>query len=62
LAFEGERYHDLQRLKRDVVRGANYPASARTIAFSNFRRIMPIPQGELDANPTIKTQQNPGWN
>ncbi len=62
LAFEGERYHDLQRLKRDVVRGANYPASARTIAFSNFRRIMPIPQGELDANPTIKAQQNPGWN
>ena len=61
LAFEGERYHDLQRLKRDVVRGANYPASARTIAFSNFRRIMPIPQGELDANPTIKAQQNPGW-
>ena len=62
LAFEGERYHDLQRLKRDVVRGTNYPASARTIAFSNFRRIMPIPQGELDANPTIKAQQNPGWN
>ncbi|MBP5999517.1 MAG: RagB/SusD family nutrient uptake outer membrane protein [Sediminibacterium sp.] len=62
LAFEGERYHDLQRLKRDVVRGTNYPAAARTIAFSNFRRIMPIPQGELDANPTIKTQQNPGWN
>ena len=62
LAFEGERYHDLQRLKRDVVRGTNYPSSARTIAFSNFRRIMPIPQGELDANPTIKAQQNPGWN
>lgn len=62
LAFEGERYHDLQRLKRDVVRGTNYPAAARTIAFSNFRRIMPIPQGELDANPTIKAQQNPGWN
>jgi hypothetical protein len=62
LAFEGERYHDLQRLKRDVVRSTNYPAAARTIAFSNFRRIFPIPQGELDANPTIKAQQNPGWN
>ncbi len=62
LAFEGERYHDLQRLKRDVVRGTNYPAAARTIAFTNFRRIFPIPQGELDANPTIKAQQNPGWN
>jgi hypothetical protein len=62
LAFEGERFHDLQRLKRDVVRSTNYPSSARTIAFSNFRRIMPLPQGELDANPTIKAQQNPGWN
>lgn len=62
LAFEGERYHDLQRLKRDVVRSTNYPAAARTIAFTNFRRIFPIPQGELDANPTIKAQQNPGWN
>ena len=62
LAFEGERYHDLQRLKRDVARGTNYPATARAIPFTNFRRIFPIPQGELDANPTIKTQQNPGWN
>jgi hypothetical protein len=62
LAFEGERYHDLQRLKRDVVRGTNYPSSARSIPFTNFRRIFPIPQGEVDANPTIKAQQNPGWN
>ncbi len=62
LAFEGDRYHDLQRFKRDITRSTNYPAAARAISFSNFRRIMPIPQGELDANPTIKTQQNPGWN
>lgn len=61
LAFEGERYWDLQRLKRDVVRSTNYPAAARTILYSNFRRILPIPQSELDANPTIKTQQNPGY-
>jgi hypothetical protein len=62
LAFEGERYHDLQRLKRDVQRSTNFPSVARAIPFTNFRRIMPIPQGELDANPTIKSQQNPGWN
>lgn len=61
LAFEGDRYMDLQRLKRDVARSANYPSSARTIAYSNYRRILPIPQGEIDANPTIKGQQNPEY-
>jgi len=60
LAFEGDRYLDLQRLKRDVTRNAtNYPASALSIPYSNFRRILPIPQVETDANPTIKAQQNP---
>lgn len=61
LAFEGDRYMDLMRLKRDVVRGLNYPSSARTIAYSNNRRILPIPQSELDANPEIRSQQNPGY-
>jgi hypothetical protein len=61
LAFEGDRYMDLMRLKRDVVRSANYPASALTILYSNFRRILPIPQAELDANPNIRDQQNPGY-
>ncbi len=61
LAFEGDRYHDVQRYKRDVVRNANYPAAARNIPYANFRRIMPIPQTETDANPTIKAQQNPSY-
>ena len=61
LAFEGERYLDMQRLQRNIVRSKNYPASALSIDFTNYRRIMPIPQGELDANPNIKSQQNPGW-
>ncbi len=61
LAFEGERYLDMQRLQRNIVRSKNYPASALSIEFTNYRRIMPIPQGELDANPNIKSQQNPGW-
>lgn len=62
LAFEGERYLDMQRLQRNIARSKNYPTSALSIDFTNFRRIMPIPQGELDANPNIKSQQNPGWN
>jgi len=61
LAFEGHRYMDMQRLKLDINRGANYPAAARTIAYANFRRVFPIPQTEIDVNPTIKAQQNPGW-
>jgi len=61
LAFEGDRILDLNRLKRDVVRGANFPASARTIPYANTRRILPIPQAELDANPNIRGQQNPGY-
>ncbi len=61
LAFEGDRYMDLMRLKRDVVRSTNYPSAARLIPYSNFRRILPIPQTELDANATIKSQQNPGY-
>jgi hypothetical protein len=61
LAFEGDRYMDLMRLKRDVVRSTNYPAAARNIPYSNFRRILPIPQTELDANENIRSQQNPGF-
>lgn len=61
LAFEGDRYPDLQRLKREVVRSTNYPAAARNILYSNYRRLLPIPQSEVDANPSIKSQQNEGY-
>lgn len=65
LAFEGHRYWDLQRYGRDVVRvnlNSNYPGNVPlTIAKDNFRRILPIPQGELDANATIRPQQNSGY-
>jgi hypothetical protein len=61
LAFEGDRYLDLQRLRRTVNRSANYPADARTFTYANNRRILPIPQSEGDANPEIKPQQNPGY-
>lgn len=61
LAFEGDRYLDLQRLKRDVVRSINYPATIRLIRYSDFKRLLPIPQTELDVNPSIRLEQNPGW-
>jgi starch-binding outer membrane protein, SusD/RagB family len=61
LAFEGDRFPDLNRLGRPIVRNAQYPAAARNIPANNFRRIMPIPQFEIDANPAIKVQQNPEY-
>ncbi len=61
LAFEGDRFHDMQRLKRTISRSTNYPASSRTIPYTVFRRLFPIPQAEVDANPQIKPQQNTGY-
>lgn len=65
LAFEGHRYWDLARYNMDVVRvnlAGNYPGNVPlVIAADNFRRILPIPQTELDANPNIRAQENPGY-
>jgi hypothetical protein len=59
LAFEGDRYPDLNRLGRAIARSTQYPTAARAIAIDNYRRIMPIPQFERDANPAVV--QNPGY-
>ena len=64
LAFEGHRYWDLARYNRDVERvnlEDNYTGVPLVIEADNFRRILPIPQSELDANPNIRDQQNPGY-
>lgn len=61
LAFEGDRFHDLNRLKRAINRSSNFPSSARTIAYPADKRLLPIPQSEVDANPAIRSQQNPGY-
>ncbi|MDQ6843114.1 MAG: RagB/SusD family nutrient uptake outer membrane protein [Bacteroidota bacterium] len=63
LAFEGDRYWDLARLKLDVVRinlNNNYPSNTPlTLPAGDNKRIWPIPQDEIDANPAIT--QNPGY-
>lgn len=64
LAFEGHRYWDLARYNLNVARvnlSNNYTGVPLTISTTNFRRILPIPQIELDANPNIRSQQNPGY-
>jgi hypothetical protein len=59
LAFEGDRLHTLNRLKLPIQRGTDYPASARTIPYGDYRRILAIPLEERQANPGI--EQNEGY-
>lgn len=49
LAFEGNRFHDLCRLQRDV-KGTPFDAD---------KLRWPLPQRDLDANPNL--EQNPGY-
>ncbi|TDS13965.1 RagB/SusD family nutrient uptake outer membrane protein [Sphingobacterium paludis] len=57
LAFEGDRYHTLNRLQRDIT--GRTPSQAVTIPYSDFRRVAPIPLTELDRNSNLV--QNEGW-
>ena len=63
LAFEGDRYWDIVRLDLDVTRtnlNNNYPSNTPlTLPANDNKRIWPIPQAEIDANPNI--EQNPGY-
>ena len=68
LAFEGNRFYDLNRLKLDIVRVLNagaIPAGQNniylTIPYSDYRRISPIPLSEIQANVNIANEQNPGY-
>jgi hypothetical protein len=57
LAFEGDRFFDLNRLNQDILRTPEYPSG--TIEAGDYRRLMPIPLGEINVNPNIV--QNPGY-
>ena len=57
LAFEGDRFFDLNRLNQDIQRTPEY--SSGDIKAGDPRRIMPIPESETNANPNIK--QNQGY-
>jgi hypothetical protein len=55
LAFEGDRFFDLNRLKATIERGSDYPTGP--IPYGSNKRVLPIPQSELNVNPNIV--QNP---
>jgi len=59
LAFEGDRFDDLNRLGLPVQRNDQAPPSARTLPANDYRRVQPIPQVELDSDPQIT--QNEGY-
>ena len=59
LAFEGNRFFDMNRLGLDVNRNMQFPPNAQTLLISDHRRILPIPLKETNANPNIS--QNPGY-
>ncbi len=68
LAFEGDRFYDLNRLKQAIARVSNagaIPAGTANInlavPYSDYRRIAPIPQGEIQVNKNIAGQQNQGY-
>ena len=63
LAFEGDRLLDLNRLKLPMNRLQN-PGSIpgpTNIPYPDDGRIQPIPQSEVQSNPNIANQQNPGY-
>jgi len=51
LAFEGFKIHDVRRLHLNVL---TYP-------YNDPKLLFPIPARELEANPGLKPQQNPGY-
>ena len=58
--FEGKRREDLIRHGKFVSSKRNHPVHPVPSA-EEFRVLIPIPQAEIDANPALKGQQNPGY-
>jgi hypothetical protein len=51
LAFEGFKIHDVRRLHETVG----------TLQYNDPKLLFPIPAREIQANPSLKDQQNPGY-
>jgi hypothetical protein len=55
LAFEGNRFFDLKRLAKDLIKSPHY----NTVAFTDTRILPPLPQADLDIDPNLV--QNTGY-
>lgn len=63
LSFEGHRLFDLKRLQRGFTRGADCTLTNGNCAltYPSDLYAWPIPIYEINANPVIREQQNPGY-
>jgi hypothetical protein len=65
---EGLRFFDMMRLDKTItfddslLGGVVIAHRGTSIDRSFYKTILPIPKAELDANPAIVPQQNPGYN
>lgn len=58
--YEGHRWFDLVRTGRaQTVLNAHYASQKLNFSLQDFELLFPIPQAEIDLNPTLK--QNPGY-
>lgn len=55
LGFEGHFLHDIRRTESTI-------SQVGTFEWNSNLLVLPIPQREVDANPALKGQQNPGYN
>lgn len=60
LCFEGHRFFDITRRKKDLIRDVKTNSSVRIKTYPNDWFVLPIPQKELEANTNM--QPNPGVN
>src|SRR6478735_1706871 len=63
---EGQRFFDMIRLNKsitynDEVIGISVATRPKTIDRAFFKTLLPISQAEINANPGMLTQQNPGY-
>ncbi len=76
-SMEGRRWPDIHRMQLDIpakLSNSNPPVGSFTlgtpytgpfgvvaIPYSSYKYLWPIPQVEINANPTLAAEQNPGW-
>lgn len=66
LFTEGQRFFDMLRLNKDItfnddLGGVPISTREKTIDRTFYKTILPISQEEINANPGIGSQQNPGY-
>lgn len=68
LFAEGQRYFDMLRWNKTITFNDEFITPAviishreKSIDRTFYKAILPIPQNEIDANPAIAAQQNPGY-